>query len=138
MQATCFCSISIFQILYVDCNRRNTCLCRYFSNLLYLKKSYQYFLFMFLLILIIEQQPIKKRIFQFQETTIKEAKIEKRVLTKTKTVKVTITYKELYINGEKLKSVEEPRILSALKDKISSIANPQESIHILIHILIYS
>jgi stress response protein YsnF len=58
-----------------------------------------------------------------KQTTIKEAKIEKRLVTKTKTVKVPITYEELYINGKKLKSVEEPRILSALKDKISSIAN---------------
>jgi stress response protein YsnF len=58
-----------------------------------------------------------------KQTTVKEAKIEKRLVTKTKTVKVPITYEELYINGKKLKSVEEPRILSALKDKISSIAN---------------
>ena len=58
-----------------------------------------------------------------KQTSIKEAKIEKRVVTKTKTVKVPITYEELYINGKKLKSVEEPRILSALKDKITSIAS---------------
>jgi stress response protein YsnF len=58
-----------------------------------------------------------------KQTSIKEAKIEKRAVTKTKSVKVPITYEELYINGKKLKSVEEPRILSALKDKISSIAN---------------
>ena len=57
-----------------------------------------------------------------KQTTIKEAKIEKRLVTKTKTVKVPITYEELYINGKKLKSVEESQILSALKDKISSIA----------------
>jgi stress response protein YsnF len=58
-----------------------------------------------------------------KKTTMTEEKIEKRLVTKTKTVKVPITYEELYINGKKLKSVEEPRILSALKDKISSIAN---------------
>ncbi|HZA06798.1 MAG TPA: DUF2382 domain-containing protein [Nitrososphaeraceae archaeon] len=62
-----------------------------------------------------------------KETTIKEAKIEKRVVTKTKTVKVPIAYEELYINGKKLKSVDEPRILSALKDKISSIASSGKS-----------
>lgn len=59
-----------------------------------------------------------------KQTTIKEAKIEKRVVTKTKTVKVPIIYEELYINGKKLKSVEEFQILSALKNKITSIANP--------------
>ena len=57
-----------------------------------------------------------------KQTSVKEAKIEKRVLTKTKTVKVPISYEELYINGKKLKSVEESQILSALKDKISSVA----------------
>lgn len=62
-----------------------------------------------------------------KQTSIKEAKIEKRAVTKTKSVKVPITYEELYINGKKLKSVEEPRILSALKDKISSIANSGSS-----------
>lgn len=56
-----------------------------------------------------------------KQTSVKEAKIEKRVLTKTKTVKVPISYEELYINGKKLKSVEESQILSALKDKISSV-----------------
>ena len=55
-----------------------------------------------------------------KQTSVKEAKIEKRVLTKTKTVKVPISYEELYINGKKLKSVEESQILSALKDKLSS------------------
>src|SRR4051794_24602946 len=50
-----------------------------------------------------------------KQTSIKEAKIEKRLVTKTKTVKVPIVYEELYINDKKLKSVEEPRILSALK-----------------------
>jgi stress response protein YsnF len=58
-----------------------------------------------------------------KETTIKEAKIEKRLVTKTKTLKVPIAYEELYINGKKLKSAEESQILSALKDKINSIAN---------------
>ena len=58
-----------------------------------------------------------------KQTSIKEAKIEKRVVTKTKSIKVPITYEELYINGKKLKSAEEPRILSALKDKITSIAS---------------
>jgi stress response protein YsnF len=57
-----------------------------------------------------------------KHTTIKEAKIEKRLVTKTKTVKVPTSYEELYINGKKLKSVEESQILSALKDKINSIA----------------
>src|SRR5919202_1342559 len=58
-----------------------------------------------------------------KQTSIKEAKIEKRAVIKTKTVKVPITYEELYINGKKLKTAEEPRILSALKDKITSIAS---------------
>jgi stress response protein YsnF len=57
-----------------------------------------------------------------KETSIKEAKIEKRLVTKTKTVKVPIVYEELYVNGKKLKSVEESQILSALKDKITSLA----------------
>jgi len=57
-----------------------------------------------------------------KETSVKEAKIEKRLVTKTKTVKVPIVYEELYINGKKLKSVEESQILSALKDKITSLA----------------
>ena len=77
-----------------------------------------------------EQQQIQQQIIPVlkedysisKETTIKEVKIEKRLVTKTKTVKVPITYEELYINGKKLKSVEEPRILSALKDKLGSIA----------------
>jgi stress response protein YsnF len=58
-----------------------------------------------------------------KQTSIKEAKIEKRAVTKTKTVKIPITYEELYINDKKLKAAEEPRILSALRDKISSIAS---------------
>lgn len=58
-----------------------------------------------------------------KQTTVREAKIEKRAVTKIKTIKVPITYEELYVNGKKLKSVDEPRILSALKDKISSITS---------------
>jgi stress response protein YsnF len=57
-----------------------------------------------------------------KQTTVKEAKVEKRLVTKTKTVKLPVAYEELYINGKKLKSVEESQILSALKDKISSIS----------------
>ena len=57
-----------------------------------------------------------------KQTSIKEAKIEKRAVTKTKSVKVPITYEELYINGKKLKSVEDSQILSALKDKITSLS----------------
>ena len=57
-----------------------------------------------------------------KQTTVREAKIEKRAVTKTKTIKVPITYEELYVDGKKLKSVDEPRILSAL-DKIGSIAS---------------
>ena len=52
-----------------------------------------------------------------KEATTKEAKIEKRWVTKTKTVKVIISYEEVYINDKKMKSVEEPQILSFLKDK---------------------
>ena len=57
-----------------------------------------------------------------KQTNIKEAKIEKRAATKTKSVKVPIVYEELYINGKKLKSVEDSQILSALKDKITSLS----------------
>jgi stress response protein YsnF len=57
-----------------------------------------------------------------KETSTKEAKIEKRWANKTKIVKVPISYEELYINGKKLKSVEESQILSALKNKITSIS----------------
>ena len=53
---------------------------------------------------------------------IKEAKIEKRAVTKTKSVKVPVAYEELYINGKKLKSAEKSQILSALKDKITSLS----------------
>ncbi|MBV9669205.1 MAG: DUF2382 domain-containing protein, partial [Nitrososphaeraceae archaeon] len=41
-----------------------------------------------------------------KQTTSKEAKIEKRWNTKTRTVKVTVTYEEVYINDKKMKSVE--------------------------------
>jgi stress response protein YsnF len=57
-----------------------------------------------------------------KQTSIKEAKIEKRAVTKTKSVKVPIVYEELYINGKKLKSAEKSQILSALKDKITSLS----------------
>jgi len=56
-----------------------------------------------------------------KQTTSKEAKIEKRWNTKTRTVKVTVTYEEVYINDKKMKSVEKSQILSFLKDKLSSI-----------------
>ena len=58
-----------------------------------------------------------------KETSISKVKIEKRLVTKTKTVKVPLAYEELYINDKKLKSVEESQVFSALKDKISSIAS---------------
>src|SRR6476646_2961566 len=58
-----------------------------------------------------------------KETSIKEAKIVKRLVTRTKTVRVPVVYEELYINDKKLKSVEESQVFSALKDKISSISN---------------
>lgn len=62
-----------------------------------------------------------------KETTTKEAKIEKRWVTKTKTVKVAVSYEEVYINDKKMKSVEEPQILSFLKDKLSSIGKKSSS-----------
>jgi stress response protein YsnF len=44
--------------------------------------------------------PILKEEYSIsKETTIKEAKIEKRLVTKTKTVKVPTSHEELYING---------------------------------------
>lgn len=57
-----------------------------------------------------------------KETIASEAKIEKRWITKTKTIKLPITYEEVFINGKKMISAEssEPWILSILKDKISS------------------
>jgi stress response protein YsnF len=55
-----------------------------------------------------------------KETTVKEARIEKRWVTKVKTVKVPITYEEVYINGKKMKLAEENSVFSILKDKLSS------------------
>lgn len=62
-----------------------------------------------------------------KETTTKEAKIEKRWVTKTKTVKVAVSYEEIFINDKKMKSVEEPQILSFLKDKLSSMGKKSNS-----------
>lgn len=68
--------------------------------------------------------PVLKQDYSIsKETSIKEAKIEKRLVTKVKTVKVPLVYEELYINDKKLKSVKEFQIFSAFKDKITSIAN---------------
>ena len=84
-----------------------------------------------------EQQPqiipvLEEECSISKETSVKEAKIEKRWVSKTKTVKVPITYEEVYINGKKMKSVEEqPWLLSALKEKISGIgssSNPDISV----------
>jgi stress response protein YsnF len=58
-----------------------------------------------------------------KETSIKEAKIEKRLVTKIKTVRVPLVYEELWVNDKKLKSVKEFQIFSAFKDKITSISN---------------
>jgi stress response protein YsnF len=55
-----------------------------------------------------------------KETKVKEARIEKRWVTKVKTVKVPITYEEVYINGKKMKLAEENSVFSILKDKLSS------------------
>jgi stress response protein YsnF len=68
--------------------------------------------------------PILKQDYSIsKETSIKEAKIEKRLVTKVKTVRVPLVYEELYINDKKLKSVKEFQIFSAFKDKITNIAN---------------
>ena len=68
--------------------------------------------------------PVLKQDYSIsKETSIKEAKIEKRLVTKVKTVRVPLVYEELYINDKKLKSVKEIQIFSAFKDKITSIAN---------------
>jgi stress response protein YsnF len=68
--------------------------------------------------------PVLKQDYSIsKETSIKEAKIEKRLVTKIKTVRVPLVYEELYINDKKLKSVKEFQIFSAFKDKIISIAN---------------
>jgi len=68
--------------------------------------------------------PVLKQDYSIsKETSIKEAKIEKRLVTKIKTVRVPLVYEELYINDKKLKSVKEIQIFSAFKDKITNIAN---------------
>ena len=68
--------------------------------------------------------PVLKQDYSIsKETSIKEAKIEKRLVTKIKTVRVPLVYEELYINDKKLKSVKEFQIFSAFKDKITSISN---------------
>jgi stress response protein YsnF len=68
--------------------------------------------------------PVLKQDYSIsKETSIKEAKIEKRLVTKVKTVRVPLVYEELYINDKKLKSVKEFQIFSAFKDKITNIAN---------------
>jgi len=68
--------------------------------------------------------PVLKQDYSIsKESSIKEAKIEKRLVNKVKTVRVPLVYEELYINDKKLKSVKEFQIFSAFKDKITSIAN---------------
>jgi stress response protein YsnF len=68
--------------------------------------------------------PVLKQDYSIsKETSIKEAKIEKRLVTKVKTVRVPLVYEELYINDKKLKSVKEYQIFSAFKDKITNISN---------------
>ena len=68
--------------------------------------------------------PVLKQDYSIsKETSIKEAKIEKRLVNKVKTVRVPLVHEELYINDKKLKSVKEFQIFSAFKDKITSIAN---------------
>jgi len=68
--------------------------------------------------------PVLKQDYSIsKETSIKEAKIEKRLVNKVKTVRVPLVYEELYINDKKIKSVKEFQIFSAFKDKITSIAN---------------
>src|SRR5689334_6617527 len=68
--------------------------------------------------------PVLKQDYSIsKETSIKEAKIEKRLVNKVKTVRVPLVYEELYINDKKLKSVKEFQIFSAFKDKITSIVN---------------
>jgi hypothetical protein len=74
----------------------------------------------------VQQQivPVLKQDYSIsKETSIKEAKIEKRLVNKVKTVRVPLVYEELYINDKKLKSVKEFQIFSAFKDKITSISN---------------
>jgi len=68
--------------------------------------------------------PVLKQDYSIsKETSVKKAKIEKRLVTKIKTVRVPLVYEELYINDKKLKSVKEFQIFSAFKDKITSISN---------------
>ena len=79
-----------------------------------------------------QQQPIIVPVLEEEysiskQATSKEAKIEKRWNTKTKTVKVEVSYEEAYINDKKMRSVEEPQILSFLKDKLSSIRRKSDS-----------
>jgi hypothetical protein len=62
-----------------------------------------------------------------KEAKTREARIEKRWVTKTKTVKVPISYEEVFINDKKMKSVEESTILSFLKDNLSSIGRKSSS-----------
>lgn len=59
-----------------------------------------------------EQQPqiipvLEEEYSISKETSVKEAKIEKRWVSKTKTVKVPITHEEVYVNGKKMKFAEE-------------------------------
>jgi stress response protein YsnF len=58
-----------------------------------------------------------------KETSIKDVKIEKKLVTEIKTVEVPLVCEELYINDKKLKSVKEFQIFSAFKDKITSLAS---------------
>ena len=46
-----------------------------------------------------------------KKANIKEAKIEKRLVTKIKIVRIPLVYEELYINDKKLKSVKESDVL---------------------------
>src|SRR6478672_3519390 len=74
----------------------------------------------------VQQQivPVLKQDYSIsKETSIKEVKIEKKLVTKIKTVKVPLACEELYINDKKLKSVKEIQIFSAFKDKITSLAS---------------
>jgi stress response protein YsnF len=74
----------------------------------------------------VQQQvvPVLKQDYSIsKETSIKEVKIEKKLVTKIKTVKVPLACEELYINDKKLKSVKEIQIFSAFKDKITSLTS---------------
>ena len=61
-------------------------------------------------------------LFNFKTDQYQGSKNRKKSSYKTKSVKVPITHEELYINGKKSKSVEDSQILSALKDKITSLS----------------